>query len=223
MYFMKNSTSSVLQKQFLHTDTALNTNAIHTGKVIAHSTENWVVQEAGCSYRLRRAVSCLIAPMAGDTVAWIPGSTSASGWIVAVLERDSKSKELPAELVFDTGLNIKVNGNWEVRADEIGMQAKTAKFKLNHIKLSFESFKSIGKLAQNTVQQVRWVGQEFSAVVDRWFQHSKSHQRHTDGIECARAETLDFQAKAIVKIEAPNVLTEGSTLVKTRGSQIHFG
>lgn len=220
---MKNSTALALQSQFLNTETPLNSNAIHTGKVIAHSTDNWVVQEAGCSYRLRRAVSCLIAPMSGDTVAWMPGSTSASGWIVAVLERDNKSKKLPAELVFDSGLSIKVKGNWEVHADEIEMQGNTAKLKLNHIKLSFDTFKSIGKLAQNTVQQVRWVGQEFSAVVDRWFQHSKSHQRHTDGIECARAETLDFQAKAIVKIEAPNVLTEGSTLVKTRGSQIHFG
>jgi hypothetical protein len=220
---MKNLASTISTKSYVANDKFVLTDSIQTGKVIAYSTDNWVVQVSGQSYRLRRAVSCLIAPLVGDTVAWIAGSSSASGWIVAVLERDTKSKGLPTELVFDHGLNMKVKGNWELNADHIGMQAKAAKLKIDHVKLSFDSFKSVGKLAQATVQQVRLVGQEFSAVVDRWFQHSKNHQRHTEGIESVRAETLDFQAKAIVKIEAPNVLTEGSTLVKTRGSQIHFG
>ena len=196
---------------------------LRTGRVTACSSDNWLIREAGGSHRLRRAASCLLVPAAGDTVAWMPGAGDAAGWIVAVLERGAESAGQPLQLRTDGDVAWQVDGQWSMRATRLRVDADAAELHLRDVRMNFDAFRSVGRLVQATVTQTRWVGQELCAVVERWFQHSTTHHRRTEGLEQARAGTMDLHADQLVRVEAPQVLTEASTLAKTRGGQIHFG
>ena len=87
----------------------------------------------------------------------------------------------------------------------------------------FDTARSVGRLLEATVSCTRWVGQELTAVVGRWSQHSQHSQRHVEGMDSAHAGHMELRAQGVLHTHAAHVLTEGEALVKTRGSQIHFG
>lgn len=190
-------------------------------RVIASSRRNWIVQEQGRTWRVHRATSCLLQPQIGDRVACLFDQTAEQGWLLAVLERKHRGAAL--QLSVEGDLELAVGGRWQVRTAELDVEADSAQLKTNEARMRFDTLKLVGRVMQNTVQQVRWVGQELVAVVDRWVQHAKSHQRHTEGMEQVCAGHMEMQARGLMHVKAPHVLTEGGELVKTRGSQIHFG
>lgn len=209
---------------------------IRTARVIDCADDHWVVQCGALRRRARRAASCLLLPEAGDSVACLVDEAGRC-WLVAVLERaadpvaeageagstDRATPRAPARLRVDGDLQLEVRGNWQVQAAQLSVRSDRAELRTGDARIGFDTLKSVGRVLQVTVQQTRWVGQELVAVVDRWMQHAKTTHRHTEGMEQASAGHMELAAQGVLHVKAPHVLTEGSDLVKTRGSQIHFG
>ncbi|MES2533497.1 MAG: DUF3540 domain-containing protein [Pseudomonadota bacterium] len=212
---------------------------IRTARVIACTDATWVVQCGSLRLQARRAASCLLLPELGDSVACLTGedvdqdneiNDDTSGcWLLAVLERaadgtaQAGTARPAARLRVDGDLRLEVRGDWQVEAARVSVKSTVAELHTRDARIGFDTLKSIGRVLQVTVQQTRWVGQELVAVVDRWMQHAKTTHRHTEGMEQASAGHMELAARGVLHVKAPHVLTEGSDLVKTRGSQIHFG
>jgi hypothetical protein len=207
---------------------ALPGGGIRTARVIACTDDAWVVQCGALRLHAQRAASCLLLPEAGDSVACL-GDEAGRCWLVAVLERAANETatagepRAPARLRIDGDLQMEVRGDWKVQAAQISVKSAGAELRTGDARIGFDTLRSVGRVLQVTVQQTRWVGQELVAVVDRWMQHAKTTHRHTEGMEQASAGHMELAAQGVLHVKAPHVLTEGSDLVKTRGSQIHFG
>jgi hypothetical protein len=188
--------------------------------VIASGENNWLVQEGTSTRRMRRALSCLLVPEVGDAVACLPAHESAGGWIVAVLERGVPA---PQRLRVEGDLALEVSGRWSAQAQAVELRTDSLSVDAGTVRTRFDVLRSVGRLMEATVSCTRWVGQELTAVVDRWSQHSQSSHRHVEGMDRAQAGHMELRAQGVMHTHAAHVLTEGEALVKTRGSQIHFG
>lgn len=195
------------------------------GRVIASGDNNWLVQDAHGTRRMRRALSCLLLPEVGDVVAGLPAAEPGGGWIVAVLERNPAPDQAPApqRLRVDGDLSLEVQGQWRTQAASAQLQAESVSVQAQTLSTRFDVHRSLGRLVEATVSCTRWVGQELTAVVDRWSQHSQSSSRQVEGMDRAEAGHMELRAKGVLHAHGQHVLTEGENLVKTRGGQIHFG
>lgn len=196
-----------------------------TCRVIAKGDSNWLVQDLDSTRRMRRAVGCLLLPEPGDTVACLCADDGAPGWIVAVLERPAEAGQEtpPLRLRVEGDLALEVRGRWDVRATAASVEADTLALSAGTVQTRFDTLRSVGRVLEMAVSRTRWVGQELVAVVDRWAQHAKTSHRQTEGLDRTQAGHLELRAEGVLHTQAQHVLTEGATLVKTRGSQIHFG
>ncbi|KTT24995.1 DUF3540 domain-containing protein [Pseudacidovorax intermedius] len=199
------------------------------GILRAEQDRFWVDPGPGAeAVPLLRAASCLLVPRPGDTVGWIAAPAdrpagAAAGWIVFVLAHAPAAAPVPAVLRFEGDMRLEVAGRWRAETAALQVQAAEAALQLGEVRVGFRTLRAVGQLLQSTVNSTRWVGEEFCAVVQRWFQQGQSHHRHTEGLDQVQAGTLQLQAETLARIEAPTVLTDGAGLVKTRGAQIHFG
>jgi len=194
-----------------------------TCRVIASTDSNWLVRDGAATQRMRRALSCLLLPEPGDLVACLPAGEGGCGWIVAVLERPAQAAAGPQRLRVEGDLALEVQGRWQVEAREADLQAEALSLRAGAVRTSFDSLRSVGRLVEATVSCTRWVGQELTAVVERWSQHAQTSLRHTRGMDRTQAGHVELQAEGVMHVEGRHVLTEGASLVKTRGGQIHFG
>jgi Protein of unknown function (DUF3540) len=166
------------------------------------------------------AVSCLLLPNVGDTVL-VKGIANAGVWILAILVRSNLEVgriQLPKATVLSNE-----HGCIEFRTGLLRLNAEEAHVQSKKIGVAFDDVQFVGRTLNATVGCIKVVGQWFSSIADRITQHSHTYSRTTVGMDRVEAEQIEKNASQMVRLKAPYVLVEGDNLVKTKGSQIHFG
>jgi hypothetical protein len=190
------------------------------GIVSAICGEEFEVIVAGKKYVSAKAASCLLRPSVGDTVL-VQGVASAGVWILSVLVR-SESEGAQIQLPrYSTILND--NGRISLRTQELEITSSDAEYRAKRMTVVFEDMRLIGKALISTIGVVKAIGQMLSTVADRIIQHSQTYSRTTQGMDRTDAQQCEINSEQIVRVKAPYVFLEGDDLVKTKGSQIHFG
>ncbi len=164
------------------------------------------------------AVSCLIAPQAGDRVWWCAdaaddGDGAPRHWVTAVLARDpatAATLQLPHDATLQGG------GCLRIEADEVQLRAR-------HATLLFDTAETIGACWQGVIGAMRWTGTTLSVVVDRIATIAKTRQQFTEGSDLVQAGTLDLRSDGLATMHAEHLLIDAGRLVKTRAPQIHMG
>lgn len=174
----------------------------------------WTVTgEAGARWQARRAESCLLEPAAGDRVACLRAGAD-DAWVLAVLEREAGQPRLlrsagPTRLAVD-------GGALEVRADSFALAARQTR-------VASEQAEFSGAQITLIATRIKLIGSLLSSVFDRVQHFSRHYLRRTDGVHRVSATQIDCEAGQMLRLDAEQTLINGRSLVKTRGSQIHFG
>lgn len=176
----------------------------------------WRVQADRHVAIARQAVSCLLEPREGDLVAcWLheaPGGVACH--VLAVLERPEPA---PATLSVEGDLLLKATGRLQVEAGE-ELQVDAPQARLVH-----RGIQVVADVCQATVQQMRSIGDTLTSVFKREIRHSEQHLRTVEGLDLLQAQLIDHRASDLMQLRGENIMTNGTTLVKVQGAQIHFG
>jgi hypothetical protein len=178
------------------------------------------ISSGGFQARARRAVSCLVEPANGDSVACLRVAPD-EVWIVAVLHREEGVANV-----------LSCTGNTTLRVSQGGLQIEADTLKLNsehlHIaskdaQVATESVQVIGKQLRVIGTTIKVVGAVMSTVMERVNHYSKHYLRTTEGIDRVSATHIECEAQQLMRLDAEHTLVSGAQLIKARGAQIHFG
>lgn len=190
------------------------------GLVVACDDDGFTIASGSQRMRGRRAVSCLLEPCVGDTVAGLLVAPEEL-WVVAVLQREDGVAHVlrchgPTRLQVDGGALTLDARELAVAADRFSVHAATARFAVDDTQWIGQKLHFIGST-------VKFVGAVFSTVFERVAHFSKSHVRTTEGIDRVQATHIECEAEQLARISGQHLLLNGQDLVKARGGQIHFG
>lgn len=184
--------------------------------------------EAG-EYRAKRAVSCLLEPEVGDTVALL-STQSGTCYVTAVLEREAGAT---GRIVADGDLEIQLpEGQFTVAAQEgvnllaakeVSIVAGGLRVNAREGNLVIERLALLGSFARAEIEKIKLVAGSLDEVMDRFSMRVKRSFRHVEELDQVKAEHIDYTAKSSMSLHAQNALVTAEELVKVDGEQIHVG
>ncbi|PIF76409.1 uncharacterized protein DUF3540 [Variovorax sp. 54] len=183
------------------------------GLVVASDDGGFTIASGSQRVRGRRAVSCLLEPCMGDTVAGLLVAPDEL-WVVAVLQREDDVENV-LRCQGPTRLEVE-GGALTLAAEHFALRAQTARVAVDDTQWVGQKLHFIGST-------IKLVGSVFSTVFERVAHFSKSHVRTTEGIDRVQATHLECEAEQLARISGQHLLLNGQDLVKARGGQIHFG
>lgn len=184
--------------------------------------------EAG-EYRAKRAVSCLVEPEVGDTVAVLTTATGTC-YVTAVLERQAGAT---SRIVADGDLEIQLrDGHFSVAAQEgvnllssgeVSIVGGSLRVHAQEGNVVLERLSFLGAFARAEVEKIKIAAGSLDQVLDRFSQRVKRSFRHVEELDQVKAEHIDYSAKSSMSLHAENALITAEELVKVDGEQIHVG
>ena len=184
--------------------------------------------EAG-EYRAKRAVSCLLEPEVGDTVA-ILSTQAGVCYVISVLEREAGAT---GRIVVDGDLEIQLPaGQFTVAAQEsvnllsakeVAVVAGALRVNAREGNLVIDRLALLGSYASAELEKIKVVAGSLDQVLDRFSQRVKRSFRKVEELDQVKAEHMDYTAKSSMSFHAQNALVTAEELVKVDGEQIHFG
>ena len=190
------------------------------GIVQSTSEKGLEVTSGAMRARACRAVSCLLEPEHGDSVACLRVAPD-EVWIVAVLQRE---EGVPNVLSCTGTTCLKVHeGELQIDATALALQSERLKVVAKHTEVTTETAQLVGKQLRIIGTTIKVVGSVMSTVMDRVNHFSKHYLRTTDGIDRVSATHIECEAQQLLRLDAEHTLVSGAQLVKARGAQIHFG
>jgi hypothetical protein len=180
--------------------------------VIRRAAEGaWIVGTGTVVVLARRAASCLLEPVPGDTVACVVVAPNEL-WITTILQRESDAPD-----ILSTGRALRVSAPaLSLSSIHLEVQAESAE-------MGIDAASVVGREFTLVAQAIKLIGNRLSSVFDRVVQFSKHYRRSTEGIDHVTATYLERDATQLMRMSGETTLVEGHTLVKARGGQIHFG
>lgn len=180
----------------------------------------FAIRNAAFQAEGRRAASCLLEPMPGDSVACLRVAPHET-WIVAVLQREEGATHVlraqgPARLES-------AGGSLTLGAAEVAIDSARFHLQARHAELAADDVQLTSRQARLVGGSVKLIGTLLSTVFDRAVHFSRQHTRTTEGLDRVRATQLDCEAGQLMSLSAEHLLVQGEKLVKARGGQIHFG
>ena len=200
-----------------------------TATVVRRDQESWFVQSGAGLYQAKRAVSCLVEPLEGDTVL-VASSKAGTCYVLAVLERD---QEVATRIAVEGDLELQVpDGRFSVAAsDGIGLVSKSqvsvvsAEVKVNAVEANVALQKAtlVGKYLQTEFERIKSFATSFDGIFERFSQRAKNSYRRVEGLDQVKAENVDYNAKKTMNLHGENAVMTARQLVKVDGEQIHMG
>lgn len=190
------------------------------GIVTAREQDRFVIHSGGAHLRGRRAVSCLLEPVVGDTVNCAVVAPD-EVWIVAILMREEGAANT-LRLQGATAFNIE-GGALRVQAPDLHFESQACTLDTRRLDVSVDEAEVIGRQFRVIGSGIKLVAALVESVADRIAQFSRQYQRHTQQTDRVQAQIIDHEATQMLTQTAEHVMVNGRRLVKTRGGQIHFG
>ena len=191
------------------------------GIVTAIDLDRFVVTSGGLVASGRRALSCLLEPAVGDTVACLSVAPNEL-WITSVLQREEGAGDhllrLKGATRIDTGdapLTV-ASGALDLRNQAFTLNTRQADVHADEASVSGAEFKLVART-------MKLVGAALSTVFDRVTHYSKQHWRKTEGTDRVIAAYVEVEAQNVLRQKGEHVFLNGEKLVKAVGSQIHLG
>lgn len=175
----------------------------------------------------RRAVSCLVAPEAGDRVLVATGARGA--WVLAILERE---RAQPLCLRAEGDLTLQAQGRLAlggregvevVTPEAIRMASKTASIDAVETTVVSQRFSLLAGLVRAEAKTAHAVLEVLDSTLERLSQRVKRAYRFVEEMDVTRAGTIDYRADEVASLRARHTVMAADELVKVDGKQIHLG
>lgn len=190
------------------------------GTVSACEGDGFAVLSGGLRATGRRAVSCLLEPREGDSVACMQVAPSEL-WILAVLQREGAAEHV-LSLPGDTRIQVE-GGRLALSSARLALHGDEIELRAREARMAVESAELVGARLRVVGSVLKVVGSVLSTVMERVNHYSKSHTRTTDGMDRVAATHVECEAKQLLRLSGEHALVNGEKLIKARGGQIHFG
>ena len=185
------------------------------GTAMECSDKGIIVSTRDGVFCTRRAVSCLVEPMAGDTVL-ITGDPDNQLFVIAVLQRaDTSSIRISVEGDLTVGVS---KGRFSVAAGH-GIDLVSAG-EMTMISSELTVNASKGNIF---FDQLFYLGRFFDAVLERISHKVKRSYRIVEEIDQVRSNVIDYRAAKNMSLRGQNTLVTAKDLVKIDSDQIHLG
>lgn len=187
--------------------------ASQTAGVVTHcfADGSLTVESEGRAWLCLRAVSCVIAPQAGDRV--LITAVDNQLWLLAVLERQSSQA---AELSVPGDLHIRSSGELSLSSEALRVAASKGDCHISEMSYSGEKLSAWVSLS-------RIVGKRAESVWQTVTQISHNLLRTTRNTEQVRAGQLDMKAEDYARLHAKNTVITSTAITKVDSEQIHMG
>ncbi|MFT3772231.1 MAG: DUF3540 domain-containing protein [Minicystis sp.] len=201
-----------------------------TGRVVVLREDGAVVVRTASGERVaERAVSCLVAPEAGDLV--LVACTSGEGvFVLAVLRRDGAAGTRVAldgdlDLVLASGrLRVAAQEGVELcAARDVSVAAGGLHVTADEGKVVLRGLSFLGDVVRAEVDAVKVLASRFDAVLERVSQRVQRSYRSVAETDHVRAQRIDYAAEKTASVHGENTLVTADLLVKVDGEQIHMG
>lgn len=177
----------------------------------------------------RRALSCLVEPMAGDRVL-VAGDFNADLFVISVLEREnSQAVRMTVEGDLTLGLPngrlsvVAAQGIDMVSGREMGLTASELEIRGRKGLVVFDQLSCIGRTAFAQLEVIKLVGGFLDTVLERVSQKVKRCYRVVEEVDHLRSGQVDYRAEKNLSLRGLNALVTAKELVKIDGDQIHLG
>ena len=190
------------------------------GLIAGSDAQGFSVASGGLRARGRRAASCLLEPVVGDTVACLLVAPD-EVWVLAVLQREEGVAGV-LRCHGHTRLCVE-GGTLTLAAPALDMDTAAFSLKAGKATVSAEDAEIVSRNLRVIGTAMKLVGSVLSTVFDRVTHFSRHHLRTTDGLDRVQATHLECEAQQLLRLSGEHMLMNGEKLVKARGGQIHFG
>ncbi len=178
---------------------------------------------------VRRAVSCLVEPAAGDRVL-VAGDLNEGLFIIAVLEQGNASA---TRITVDGDLHLGVpKGRFSVvssqgvdlvSARDISMTSSVFAVRSDKGHVFIDRLSYVGRKVLAQAGAFKFVGGIFDTIAERISQKVKRSYRVVEEIDQVRSNQIDYRAEKNMSLKGHNALVTADELVKIEGDQIHLG
>lgn len=160
----------------------------------------------------RRATSCLVEPVPGDTV--LVMDTGTATFVLAILQRSSDS---PAVLsVPEVSSATLAQENLAIRCSDLTVDAGTAT-------LRSRVARAAGQALHAVAERLDVVARTLRRSADHEFSHAKTATRTVEGMETVTAGELMLEARTALAQRAGIVLVDAREDVRINGERITMG
>lgn len=177
----------------------------------------------------RRAISCLVEPLAGDSVL-LAGDPDKELYVIAVLQRSDPSS---IRISVDGDLTVGVSkGSFSVAAahgvnlvsaGEMTLTSSELTVNASKGNIFFDQLSYLGSRIFAEIDRVKLIGRFFDAVLERISHKVKCSYRMVEEIDHVRSNVVDYRASKNMSLRGQNTLITAKELVKIDGDQIHLG
>jgi hypothetical protein len=199
------------------------------GFVVECSADGIKVDTPHGGFSARRAVSCLVEPVAGDRVL-VAGDPHEDLFIIAVLERREPST---IRVVVEGDLSLGLpsgrfsiaaaNGIDLVSARDMSMTSSELTVRSPKGSIFFENLTYMGMRFLAEIEGIKLLGSFFDTVMERINQKVKRSYRTVEELDTVRSGQIDYRAEKNMSLRGRNALVTARELVKIDGDQIHLG
>ncbi len=169
------------------------------------------------------AVSCLVAPEAGDVVLL---SLDGSGpcYILSILERQEGARG-KTELAFDGDVSLTVrDGAMSIRSDEaISLASKEFELTAEEGRVTLEKSSFFGNLVENNIARIRVVADSLDTIVRRAVQRFTNTYRYVEEHEEVQSASTRMIVDGTLTMHTKNTMHIAEGHVKIDAEQIHLG
>jgi len=200
------------------------------GRVAGIEDGTYAVATRGGTVRAARAVGCLVAPEADDTVL-VAVASSGAAWVLSVLDRPDE--EAPTEVRVEGDLHlgssrghVKVDGAEGVSLRSRGALSLASRLLEVHAidaRAFADRLKLTGTAAEVGVDALRTVASRVEQVAERLSQRIERSYRFIQELDVTRAHQIDMRAQETVHVRSKNTMMASDDLVKVDAGQIHLG
>jgi hypothetical protein len=180
-------------------------------------------------FEAKKAVSCLVAPRAGDTV--LVGVMKRSAYVLAVLERqDGEHVVLSADgdlaiqcrngsLSFAARDGVDVTSQGEVQIASASMSLLAS----DETRIAARSLSLLARIADVDVDRVRAVARGIETFAERVVRRVKRAVSFVEETEQVYANHIELSAKSSARLHGEATAVTANGVVKVDGAQVHVG
>jgi hypothetical protein len=187
-----------------------------------------VVRTAAGLLSCRRAVSCLVEPVARDFVL-VASAPHGASFVLAVLTREGTG----ATLAMDGDVELRVDGGRLSMAAQRGVEVMTPgklylgagelEMQTERARLAFDELAVIGTTLWSELGKLRLRAAAVDGFVDRMSQQIKRSFRRVSEIDQLDAKRIDHKAQETLSLRAESAVVTAEQVVKVDAKQILMG
>ncbi len=203
---------------------------LESGRVAGVDGRSYRVLTLDGEFIAERAVSCLVEPVAGDTVL-LAVTPSGESFVLAVLRRETA--EAPTQLLLDGPASLRVRGGSLAVAAEgdlslaaartIGCVAAGVSVRADRGSIRVTRMSVAGRFLKSTVQRVRSVALDVDAVCRRLTQRLGDSFRYVADHDETQAKSQRVLVEDTATLHSKNTMIVSEEHVVVNAEQIHLG